>query len=178
VCKSHTQHHTHTHTHTHGTRVQSPNSFQSYSDSSDCTCTNTSSFEAPSWHKSCETAWYAITTMPTYADADVCWRMMTYADVCHVDTSATWRPGTYASSTFPTAEICKSNPVHLSHVAFKKKNNLIFSNHRQSNLNWQVGRNSRAVMIAALSPASGSTEHTLNTLRYADRLKEIGLKRI
>jgi hypothetical protein len=33
-------------------------------------------------------------------------------------------------------------------------------------------------MIAALSPASGSTEHTLNTLRYADRLKEIGLKRI
>eukprot|EP00658_Telonema_sp_P-2_P037537 TRINITY_DN26992_c0_g2_i1.p1 TRINITY_DN26992_c0_g2~~TRINITY_DN26992_c0_g2_i1.p1 ORF type:complete len:279 (+),score=73.34 TRINITY_DN26992_c0_g2_i1:130-966(+) len=40
-----------------------------------------------------------------------------------------------------------------------------------------VGKRSRAVMIAALSPASGSTEHTLNTLRYADRLKEIGLRR-
>ena len=37
-----------------------------------------------------------------------------------------------------------------------------------------TGRRSRAVMIAALSPGSGSVEHTLNTLRYADRLKEIG----
>jgi kinesin family protein 2/24 len=33
--------------------------------------------------------------------------------------------------------------------------------------------NSRTVMIGAISPASGSVEHTLNTLRYADRVKEL-----
>eukprot|EP00672_Neobodo_designis_P008419 CAMPEP_0174879862 /NCGR_PEP_ID=MMETSP1114-20130205/83470_1 /TAXON_ID=312471 /ORGANISM="Neobodo designis, Strain CCAP 1951/1" /LENGTH=808 /DNA_ID=CAMNT_0016115257 /DNA_START=198 /DNA_END=2626 /DNA_ORIENTATION=- len=33
--------------------------------------------------------------------------------------------------------------------------------------------NSRTVMIGAVSPASGSCEHTLNTLRYADRVKEL-----
>ena len=36
------------------------------------------------------------------------------------------------------------------------------------------GQHSRAVMMACLSPAAKNTEHTLNTLRYADRLKEIG----
>ena len=33
--------------------------------------------------------------------------------------------------------------------------------------------NSRTVMIANISPAERSCEHTLNTLRYADRVKEI-----
>lgn len=33
--------------------------------------------------------------------------------------------------------------------------------------------NSRTVMIANISPNSGSCEHTLNTLRYADRVKEL-----
>lgn len=33
--------------------------------------------------------------------------------------------------------------------------------------------NSRTVMIANISPNSSSCEHTLNTLRYADRVKEI-----
>lgn len=33
--------------------------------------------------------------------------------------------------------------------------------------------NSRTVMIGNISPASGSCEHTLNTLRYADRVKEL-----
>jgi len=32
---------------------------------------------------------------------------------------------------------------------------------------------SRTVMIACVSPAAGSCEHTLNTLRYADRVKEL-----
>jgi|EP01047_Picozoa_sp_COSAG01_P059673 hypothetical protein len=36
------------------------------------------------------------------------------------------------------------------------------------------GVGSRAVMIATLSPASACAGHTINTLRYADRLKEIG----
>ena len=33
--------------------------------------------------------------------------------------------------------------------------------------------NSRTVMLANVSPNSGSCEHTLNTLRYADRVKEL-----
>eukprot|EP00742_Colponemidia_sp_Colp-10_P003867 GILJ01004118.1.p1 GENE.GILJ01004118.1~~GILJ01004118.1.p1 ORF type:complete len:459 (+),score=87.79 GILJ01004118.1:990-2366(+) len=35
-----------------------------------------------------------------------------------------------------------------------------------------VGRNTRTVMISCVSPGSSSADHTLNTLRYADRLKE------
>lgn len=37
-----------------------------------------------------------------------------------------------------------------------------------------VGPNSRTCMIAMLSPGVASCEHTLNTLRYADRVKELG----
>jgi kinesin family member 2/24 len=33
--------------------------------------------------------------------------------------------------------------------------------------------NARTIMIANISPNSGSCEHTLNTLRYADRVKEM-----
>ena len=34
-----------------------------------------------------------------------------------------------------------------------------------------VGEEARTVMIANVSPNSSSCEHTLNTLRYADRVK-------
>lgn len=37
-----------------------------------------------------------------------------------------------------------------------------------------VGSNSRTCMIAMVSPGVNSCEHTLNTLRYADRVKELG----
>lgn len=36
-----------------------------------------------------------------------------------------------------------------------------------------VGSNVRTAMIATVSPATGSSEHTLNTLRYAERFHEI-----
>mmetsp|Transcript_2395 Transcript_2395/g.7443 ORF Transcript_2395/g.7443 Transcript_2395/m.7443 type:complete len:746 (-) Transcript_2395:596-2833(-) len=36
-----------------------------------------------------------------------------------------------------------------------------------------VGKRARTVMIANVSPCSSSCEHTLNTLRYADRVKEM-----
>ena len=36
-----------------------------------------------------------------------------------------------------------------------------------------TGENARTVMIANISPSSNSCEHTLNTLRYADRVKEM-----
>lgn len=34
----------------------------------------------------------------------------------------------------------------------------------------------KTVMIGAISPGSSSCEHTLNTLRYADRVKELKKK--
>lgn len=33
--------------------------------------------------------------------------------------------------------------------------------------------NSKTTMIANISPAQSNSEHTLNTLRYADRVKEL-----
>ena len=40
-----------------------------------------------------------------------------------------------------------------------------------------IGAQSRTVMIANISPSSGSCENTLNTLRYADRVKEMRRER-
>ncbi|XP_026320345.1 kinesin-like protein Klp10A isoform X2 [Hyposmocoma kahamanoa] len=37
-----------------------------------------------------------------------------------------------------------------------------------------IGEKSRTCMIAMISPAMSSCEHSLNTLRYADRVKELG----
>jgi len=40
-----------------------------------------------------------------------------------------------------------------------------------------IGDKARTCMIAMISPSLTSCEHTLNTLRYADRVKELGLDR-
>eukprot|EP00092_Neocalanus_flemingeri_P008415 GFUD01009071.1.p1 GENE.GFUD01009071.1~~GFUD01009071.1.p1 ORF type:complete len:751 (+),score=217.39 GFUD01009071.1:276-2528(+) len=40
-----------------------------------------------------------------------------------------------------------------------------------------IGEKARTCMIAMISPSLSSCEHTLNTLRYADRVKELGSKR-
>merc|ERR1719282_874974 len=37
-----------------------------------------------------------------------------------------------------------------------------------------IGENARTCMIAMINPCMSSCEHTLNTLRYADRVKELG----
>ncbi|KAH8018706.1 hypothetical protein HPB51_010538 [Rhipicephalus microplus] len=39
-----------------------------------------------------------------------------------------------------------------------------------------VGENSRTCMIATISPGFKSCQHSLNTLRYADRVKEVGVE--
>lgn len=41
-----------------------------------------------------------------------------------------------------------------------------------------IGDNSRVCMIAMISPGNSDVEHTLNTLRYADRVKELGAENI
>ncbi|XP_078417067.1 kinesin-like protein KIF2A isoform X2 [Cetorhinus maximus] len=41
-----------------------------------------------------------------------------------------------------------------------------------------IGENSRTCMIAMISPGLNSCEHTLNTLRYADRVKELGVEEV
>ena len=38
-----------------------------------------------------------------------------------------------------------------------------------------IGSKARTCMIATISPGMGCCEHTLNTLRYADRVKELGV---
>ncbi|XP_076341314.1 kinesin-like protein KIF2A isoform X1 [Tachypleus tridentatus] len=38
-----------------------------------------------------------------------------------------------------------------------------------------IGENSRTCMIAMISPGMSSCDHSLNTLRYADRVKELGV---
>jgi len=40
-----------------------------------------------------------------------------------------------------------------------------------------IGDKARTCMIAMIGPSLNSCEHTLNTLRYADRVKELGVKR-
>eukprot|EP00794_Sanderia_malayensis_P007845 gene7845-8694_t len=37
-----------------------------------------------------------------------------------------------------------------------------------------IGENAKTCMIATVSPGMNCTEHTINTLRYADRVKELG----
>ena len=39
-----------------------------------------------------------------------------------------------------------------------------------------IGDKARTCMIAMISPTMSSCEHTLNTLRYTDRVKELGFK--
>lgn len=41
-----------------------------------------------------------------------------------------------------------------------------------------IGEKSKTCMIAMISPGLSSCEHTLNTLRYADRVKELVVKDI
>ena len=52
-----------------------------------------------------------------------------------------------------------------------------FINFRDSNLTWllreNLGGNSKTIMVATISPSSSCYDESLNTLRYADRVKQI-----
>ena len=45
--------------------------------------------------------------------------------------------------------------------------------HTHTNIQDSLGGNSRTVMVACISPADGSFEETLNTLKYAQRARGI-----
>lgn len=56
----------------------------------------------------------------------------------------------------------------LSHVPFRaSKLTLVLRDSFQSK-----NSKNKIIMIACVSPGSSSADHTINTLRYADRLKE------
>lgn len=57
---------------------------------------------------------------------------------------------------------------NASHVPFRgSKLTLVLRDSFQNKTN-----KSKIIMLACVSPGSSSTDHSLNTLRYADRLKE------
>ena len=88
-------------------------------------------------------------------------------------TSLSWRSRS-ASARYPppragvneTRVVDENDPPDASHVPF-----------RGSKLTWVlrdafVGKRSRTVLLAHISPGHGSADHTMNTLRYALRLKD------
>ena len=62
--------------------------------------------------------------------------------------------------------VCSAIDVQGKHVPFRaSKLTLLLKDSFTS-------KQSRVVMIAAVSPAMSASDHTINTLRYADRVKE------
>eukprot|EP01060_Flectonema_neradi_P003628 TRINITY_DN1234_c3_g1_i1.p1 TRINITY_DN1234_c3_g1~~TRINITY_DN1234_c3_g1_i1.p1 ORF type:complete len:964 (+),score=275.37 TRINITY_DN1234_c3_g1_i1:42-2894(+) len=62
----------------------------------------------------------------------------------------------------------------------KKKNSKVLPPYRESMLTWllseSLGGNSKTIMLAAVSPYHGNFEDTANTLRYANKAKDIVCK--
>jgi kinesin family protein 2/24 len=66
-------------------------------------------------------------------------------------------------------ECVRAIDMKSSHVPFRaSKLTMVL---RDSFLSTDNGGSSKIVMIACISPGSSSADHTLNTLRYAQRLK-------
>lgn len=65
-------------------------------------------------------------------------------------------------------ECIRSMDQGATHIPFRaSKLTLVLRDSFQSRSN-----NSKIIMIACISPGSSSADHTINTLRYVDRLKE------
>ncbi|CAG0905153.1 unnamed protein product [Cyprideis torosa] len=111
-------------------------------------------------------------------------KLVTHGKLSLIDLAGNER-GTDASSSAPNkkAEI-EAGEINASLLALKeciralgrKEDHISF---RASKLTMIlrdsfIGDKSRTCMIAMISPGMNSCEHTLNTLRYADRVKELG----
>ncbi|KAL2915751.1 hypothetical protein HK105_204697 [Polyrhizophydium stewartii] len=75
----------------------------------------------------------------------------------HRQTTLSLAPGQHAGG---------ASDAHAGHIPFRA------SKLTQILRDSFIGRRSQTVMIAMISPVSASAEHSLNTLRYADRVKE------
>jgi kinesin family member 2/24 len=111
------------------------------------------------------------------ATADSEWSRLTFidlagsergADTAHADRATRLEGAEINTSLLALKEVIRALATgdSLSHVPFRgsKLTQVL----KQS----FVGKNCRSVMIACISPNMGSCEQTLNTLRYADRVKE------
>lgn len=76
--------------------------------------------------------------------------------------------GFFIFSLLALKECIRAMDDKADHVPFRaSKLTLILRDSFQAK-----GDNSKIVMIACISPGSSSADHSLNTLRYADRLKD------
>ncbi|CAN8071260.1 unnamed protein product, partial [Agarophyton chilense] len=105
--------------------------------------------------------------------------------LCFIDLAGSERGSDTANSTKQTrmegAEINKSLLAlkECIRAMDKKKDHTPFRGSKLTQVLKAsfIGRNCKTVMIANISPASANVEHTLNTLRYSDRVKEIKRER-
>ena len=78
--------------------------------------------------------------------------------------------------------LCTLGSVIHNLAESHEKQRQTYINFRDSNLTWllreNLGGNSKTIMVATVSPCSSSYDETLNTLRYADRVKQIRQKAI
>lgn len=114
-------------------------------------------------------------SVPTVTKGDEIGRL------CFIDLAGSERGSDTASSTRQTrmegAEINKSLLAlkECIRAMDKRKDHTPFRGSKLTQVLKAsfLGKNCRTVMIANISPASSNVEHTLNTLRYSDRVKEI-----
>lgn len=105
--------------------------------------------------------------------------------LCFIDLAGSERGSDTSSSTRQTrmegAEINKSLLAlkECIRAMDKKKDHTPFRGSKLTQVLKAsfLGKNCKTVMIANISPASSNVEHTLNTLRYSDRVKELRRER-
>lgn len=105
--------------------------------------------------------------------------------LCFIDLAGSERGSDTASSTRQTrmegAEINKSLLAlkECIRAMDKRKDHTPFRGSKLTQVLKAsfMGKNCRTVMIANISPSSSNVEHTLNTLRYSDRVREIRKER-
>ncbi|XP_009866720.1 PREDICTED: kinesin-like protein KIF2C [Apaloderma vittatum] len=89
------------------------------------------------------------------------------ADTCSADRQTRMEGAEINKSLLALKECIRALGQNKSHTPFRE------SKLTQVLRDSFIGTNSRTCMIAMISPGMGSCEYTLNTLRYADRVKEL-----
>ena len=78
--------------------------------------------------------------------------------------------------------LCNLGTVIHSLAESNEKHKSMYINFRDSNLTWllreNLGGNSKTIMVATVSPSHNNYDESLNTLRYANRVKQIRQKAV